>query len=170
MSQSEPDLLPHLTIKPDFDAICWTHFYVPVGTVGILQELPAPLRRKISGFIGVLIACGIEQLEIDPSGQLKTKFGNPPTHSRPFTRTLPRSLRNGLHLLAWWLDYLQRRRIAQARQYSGAAEPYTNWSCPDCHWRVNSKRAFCPNPQCTSWDKLHQCTGDPILQPVSRRA
>ena len=168
----EDHMIPRLplVIKPDFDSICWTHFHVPYGTVGILQELPDLLRQKLSGFIGTLLLCGIDRFELCTNGQALIQIGTEPARVQPFHPHLSRSLREGLDLLAWWLVYSHVRHIAMIRHLADATNEQTTWSCLDCGKQVKVHREHCTNPSCDSWNKLYLCTGNPILRPVQHVA
>lgn len=166
MTVEEPLFPCSLIIKPDKDSICWTHFHVPLGQVGILQELPAPLRRKVSSFVGTLIVCGIKRLELTVDGSVFIQTNNQPARQKPFDPTLPRTIRENLGLLAWWLTFTYVRQISRNRKQTGNLKENILWICPDCKKHVKSERDFCTNPNCPSWNRLHLCTGDPILQPV----
>lgn len=159
-----------LVVQPDFDDICWTHFRVPCGMVGVLQELPKPLRRMISGFVGTLRACQIERLDLCIPGTIETRLRNAHRRPRPFEYTLSASLREGLILLSWWLVFNHHKQIGQTQERLKTNGSSSAWHCPDCGQRIQSKREFCENASCSSWNKLHLCTGEPILRLVSRTA
>lgn len=158
-----------LTIKPDADNICWTHFASAIGAVRVLQELPKPLRRMVSGFVGVLIDCGITVAELRMDG-LRIQNGSAVTRLQPFRTRLTHETREGLSLVAWWLDYTHRREVILSRHRAGAGSEYATWRCPDCAMPVKAERAYCANSLCPSWDKLFRCTGDPLLHVVPRVA
>ncbi len=158
-----------LVIKPDFDNICWTHFHTSMGAVRVLQELPKPLRKMVSGFVGVLVDCGIAQAELRRAG-LSIRNGQTVTRLTPFRETLSVSIRDRLELVAWWLTYSHRREIGLARKVAGMEKAYAVWHCPDCGKAVKPDRQYCANPRCPSWDKLYLCTQADELRPKTNTA
>lgn len=170
MSEGESTKPVRLVVLPDFDDICWTHFRTPCGIVGVLQELPRPLRAMVSGFVGTLIACGIERVDLCMPGQNIVRGRRTPRRERPFVEDIPMSVRKSFGLLTWWLIYNHRREIAQVRFNCGMDSAHTVWRCLDCNIPVNTERAFCTNVSCPSWDKLHLCTGEPILHLMPHAA
>lgn len=157
-----------LVVLPDFDDPRWTHFRAPCGEVGVLQELPRPLRIGVSGFVGALIACGIERVDLYIPGQMLVRSGRTSRRERPFTQTLTLPVQRSLDLLAWWLLYNHRQGVAGARQRCGMDSAYNTWHCPDCGESVEAGRDYCTNSSCPSWNKLNLCTGETVLHLVPR--
>ena len=159
-----------LVIEPDFDDICWTHFTVPQGTVAILEELPQPLRRMISGFVGTLIARKITRLNFDPNKADAVAIETDVVDIGLFNKKNPTSVREALILTAWWIEFDRRRQLARVRKHAGAKPFYTIWECPDCEESIKPERDNCSNHRCPSWDKLFLATGDARLRRISRTA
>jgi len=170
MLDEGPFQVTGLTIQPNFDDISWTHFVSQMGTIAILEDLPKSLRKRISGFIGTLIVCGIERLDFSPMAQLEVRVTTGVIDLKLFNEKNPTSVRDSLLLIGWWIELDRRRKIAHARKHASIAGPHADWFCLDCNESVKPDRERCKNHKCPSWDKLLLCTGDPSLRVVSRTA
>lgn len=165
------DLRLRLTIKPDPDEIGWTHLHGPNGTTVTLHDLPPPLRGMISGFIFTLCDRGVTRFEFDGNGVVRIITAEGEQDLGLLLGTRSRSnVRRGLLLTAWWIEFQRMRKVGLARMRLGIQGENAMWWCLECRTLVAPTRGFCQTVNCPSWDKLHQCTGEPILRAMARTA
>lgn len=165
---SDANLKLRLTIKPSVDEIGWTHLHGPNGTTVTLFDLPARLRAMISGFIFILRDGGVTLFEFDARGTVVAHTSDGAQSLQTLLGTRSRSgVRRGLMLTAWWIEFNRLRAVGLARLRLGIEDENAMWVCLDCRALVVPTRDFCATTGCPSWDKLYQCTGEPILRAVS---
>ncbi len=150
-----------LRIYIDNHGIYWTRLSNYTGTNVTLQELPSPLRRRVSRLFHKWQAAGFSEIVYD------TKYEHPFYIDLKRYSSKDLSMRSSqiesLQLIAWWLYYTRSREIALQKLLMYRMNPH--WLCVDCSEELDAKRICCNDPRCVSWDKLYKCTHDPVFRP-----
>lgn len=150
-----------LQINLDGYGLWWTRLADERRRVVTLQELPPPLRKRVSRLFHKWVTNEFKEIVYNTRNE------------KPFLVNQKRRTAKELHmrknqiesleLIAWWIDYIRRREVALRRimgHYSKAS-----WICPDCDIKVEAKRVACTDHNCDSWNKIYKCTKDPVFHP-----
>ncbi|MBI4714024.1 hypothetical protein HY771_02455 [Candidatus Uhrbacteria bacterium] len=155
-----------LVIVPDQNNIGWTHLHT-VLSVCTIQDLPRPLRCRLSPLAGVLRKCRIPRALFDllnPRELLVVQIKECDCAFRPQNSA---DHQESLKLTLWWIEYVSRLKLTQARAGQGIRKTRAYWLCPECGTQVGSDREWCKTRGCLSWDKLHACSGLERPAPLS---
>ncbi len=148
------------TLFIDFDefSLEWTHLRANTGVTLTLQDLPAPLKKRVKSLLTRLEPISEAATQI----QLSTNGGPAITCSNTGVQEILQEewlLQTTFDML-WWLVYSRAKRYARQGK----------WRCPDCRDEVKITKDHCSNADCVSWNFLHACTGKATLRPVANSA
>jgi hypothetical protein len=144
-----------LRIEIDQDDIGWSHFF-GIGHQLTLNELPPTFQKQARRTLEFMKAHQMWKLERFPERPSEILINNRPTTLPDDT---PENFIEVLTLLAWWMEWSQRKLIARDRD---------KWFCPECDGDVMHQREHCNDTQCVSWNVLRLCTGEPTLHIVPK--
>ena len=147
-----------LIIVPDRVSESWTHLHT-IRAIFTLQDLPKPLRRRLSPLVGVLRLCNIPRAIFDLRNPHELKVVQPKENSRVFRPRNSIAHQESLELTLWWIEYLYILTVARARKKQSARKTSVCWICPECGEGISSDRDWCTTRDCPSWDLLVACSG-----------
>lgn len=166
--EDAPSPLKRLIIEPDSDDIGWAHLRTVLADC-VLQDLPRPLRRRISSFVEILRVCRIRRALFDLLNPRVLKVDQPQATTRVFNPKSPLSVQIGLEMTIWWIEYVSRLDLARARARQDTRTHRAHWICPECRCEVTSDRDWCNKTRdCPSWAILSACSGLEKGQPLFR--
>ena len=154
----------HIDLK--YDGLCWIHLSDRQNRVTTLQELPPPLRRRVSRLFHKWTISEFKDVFFFSGNKLPFLIDGKPHTSKDL------EMRNqqieSLQLIAWWIEYTRRREDALVR-LARLPKSKQSWTCIDCGEAVETKRIACTNHKCYSWNKIFKCTRDPVFNPKTNR-
>lgn len=165
-----PPPIKRLIIEPDSYDISWAHLHTVLADC-VLQDLPRPLRRRISSFVEILRVCRIRRVLFDLVNPRELRVDQPQETTRAFNPKSPPSVQTGLEMTLWWIEYTARLDLARARARQNTRTHRAHWICPECKCKVTSDRDWCNQTRdCPSWTMLCACSGLENGQPLSDAA
>ncbi|MBI2475448.1 hypothetical protein HYV69_03435 [Candidatus Uhrbacteria bacterium] len=158
IEEDNPTPPQRLIIVPDLDDVAWAHLHT-IRSTFTLQDLPQPLRRRLSPLIGVLRRCNIPRATFDLMDPHELKVVQPKESQHVFRSRNSIAHQESLELTLWWMNYLFRLQVSRARRKQSAKPIRSYWLCAECNTEVSSERDWCTTRNCTSWDLLVECSG-----------
>ena len=166
IEEENPKPPQRLIIIPDRVNVSWAHLHT-IRSTFTLQDLPQPLRRRLSPLVGVLRKCNIPQALFDLLDPHELKVVQPKESPHVFRTRNSIAHQESLELTLWWIEYLYILTVARARKKQSTKKTSTCWFCPECGEGISSDRDWCTTGDCPSWDILVACSGIEKRAPLS---